>query len=193
MDSWIWCAAAFALLGTMVRVSTWHQLGKWQGRILTLCFSLGACLMVHLAINPARLDAIEAANSTYRPMRETVATWANSHYDPILLPVYALTLFGLLQIVSQLLANILPAQRIAPSATPWSVARVLAANVVVLVTAPAVAYWIASAVTGDDSIIGRHASAAVMPIVATYGAPAYWLNACFGVCNWAQSASGTAP
>jgi hypothetical protein len=182
MDGWIWCAAAFTVFAALVRSCTTGTGRNWGNRAVLLSMSIAICLMLHFAIIDAPLYAAEAAMATGRPVQVSAAVWMARHYDPVLLPVYAGLLAVLIDISARVFALASCSSKLDTARVPqlW---RSLFANLLLFVGGPSVVYVAAVALTDSSSIIDDAGGAAVMPVVATYGAPAYWLNECLGACR----------
>lgn len=192
MDGWIWSMLAVALLGVIVRVSTSQPRGNWKGRGLLLVSAIGVCVLVYFAVDDAVLMAAEESASTGQPMRETAATWIGRRFDLILFPVYVAIVGVVIDLLARLLVRVLGSNALAASAGR-STALAACANLIVFVAAPGMLYAAASQVTQSSSIMNDAVGDAVMPIVATYGAPAYWLSECLGVCRSHRTVGRLAP
>src|ERR1044072_5537604 len=86
MDGWLTVSVALVAIAIVVRACGGRR--RFGERLYLLLFSIAICGATHFAISGARLVAAEEAAASGKVVQPTFATWMESHYEMVLLPVY---------------------------------------------------------------------------------------------------------
>ncbi len=172
MDLLIWPAAALFILAVLLRSGKRRDGIDWGSRALLLLMSTTICLLFDRWVRTAALNAAEIAATTGVAV-SSVAADIRSHYESILLPLYIVIVAIAIDVLARLTRHYVPAGG-APSGRVAF--RDVSANLILLVVIPALPFAWAATFADPSSIIGDAARDVLMPIVATYGAPAHWIQ-----------------
>jgi hypothetical protein len=189
MDGWLTVSVALIALAIVVRAC--GARGRFIERVYLLTLAITICASTHFAISDANLNAAEEAAASGQVIQPTLATWMDTHYEVVLLPVYIVVLAVLIDLMARGLRaamrkrEVVLARRVLPVSA--------SANAVLFVVAPAFLYFAAVNFTQSPSIVNDAGAQVVRPFVAAYGAPAYALSSCFGACKPSLSTSSVRP
>jgi hypothetical protein len=172
MELLIWPSAALFILAVILRSGKRRDGIDWVSRGLLLLIATTICLLFDRWIRIAALNAAEAAASSGSPAN-SFAIDIRSHYQAVLLPLYIV----IVAITIDVLARLTRRYIVARSDHRGGIAiRDLSASLLLFVAVPALPYAWAANFASSGSILGDAARDVLMPVIATYGAPAYWLQ-----------------
>lgn len=173
MNGLIWLVPALVALAVYLRSRKRRDRIDWASRGLLALLSVTICVLFDMWLHAWVLNAAEEAAALALPPPAGLTAWIADHYQSILLPVY----IAVLAVVIDLLSRLLPGsqEQTAPRSGGSALWQMLAANVLVFVATPAALYGWTATFASSGSIISDAARDIVMPAIATYGTPAYWL------------------
>ena len=189
MDGWL--TVSMALIAVAIVVRACGGRGRFVERLYLLLFSIAVCAATHFAISGANLVAAEEAAASGKVIEPTLATWMESHYEVVLLPVYVAIVAVFIHLMARGLRVAMRKHQIVPSRR--GIPITVSANAVLFVLAPAFFYFAAANMTQASSIVNDAGAQVLRPFVAAYGAPAYALSSCFGECKPSLSTSSSRP
>jgi hypothetical protein len=173
MNGLIWLVPALVALAILLRAHKRRDGIDWRSRGLLALLSVTICVLFDMWLHAWLLNATEEAAALALPPPAGLAAWIADHYQSILLPVYVALLAVVIDLLSRLLAR--SQAPTAPQIDRNSLWQMLAANLLVFVATPSLLYGWTATFASSGSIISDAAREIVMPVIATYGAPAYWL------------------
>lgn len=179
MNGLIWLVLALVAFAIYLRSRKRRDRIDWGSRGLLALLSVTICVLFDMWLHAWLLNAAEEAAALALPPPAGLTAWIADHYQSILLPVYIAVLAVVIDLLSRLLAR---SQAPTPLTVPTVLRKdgsalwqTLAANVLVFVATPSVLYGWTATFASSGSIMSDAAREIVMPVIATYGAPAYWL------------------
>ncbi len=173
MNGLIWLVVALVAFAIYVRSRKRRDRIDWGSRGLLALLSITICALFDVWLHAWLLNAAEEAVALALPPPAGLTAWIADHYQSILLPVYVTLLAVVIDLFSRLLAR--SQAPTAPRCDGSALWQMLAANVLIFVATPAALYAWTATFAPAGSIISDAARDIVMPAIATYGAPAYWL------------------
>lgn len=172
MNGLIWPVLALSGLAVFLRSQKRRDRIDWRSRGLLALLAIAICVLFDHWLHAWRLAAAEETASSGMPAPTGFTAWIAAHWQSILLPLYVAVLALLIDLLSRLLVR--PASA-GDAGTRHRVWQSLTANLLLFVATPALLYGWTATFARPGSIISDAAREVVMPVIAAYGAPAYWM------------------
>jgi len=171
MELLIWPCVALFLFAVLLRSGKRRDGIDWKSRGLLLLLSTTICLLLDRWIRISALNAAEAAATSGTAANGLVFDIA-ARYQPVLLPLY----IAIVAVLIDVLARLIPRSLAVRATDREAASRHLLANLLLFVVVPAWPYAWAANFASSGSVLADAARDVLMPIIATYGAPAHWLQ-----------------
>jgi hypothetical protein len=174
MEILIWPALALLVFAVLLRTGKRRDRIDWRSRGALLLFSVVICVLLDRWIRISALSAAEAAAAAGVAVNSLPVDIAG-RYQPVLLPLYIAIVAVLIDVFARLMPRGVE-NRVNNGDAVQVAFRDFLANALLFVGAPALLYAWTANFASSGSILGDAARDVLMPIIAAYGAPAYWLQ-----------------